>query len=225
MTNRSLLAALGALLATACGNSTKLSLSARAGGSAAAAATAALTAGPGVDVTRVRIVVDRIRFEASASSDAGTSSSDADQVVAGPYLIDLSGAALAGGLTQVFDVEAKAGTYQDLRFRVHKLDGGDAQFPGMAGLSIAVDGTVSGAPFAFTSALDEEQRRDATFAVASDRSNNVTLRIDSAAWFAGDGGALLDPRVEANRSRIEANIKASIDAFDDDDRDGEHDVR
>ncbi|MFL5270955.1 MAG: hypothetical protein ACJ79E_02655 [Anaeromyxobacteraceae bacterium] len=225
MTNRSMLAAICAILATGCGSSTKLSLSARASGTAAAAAATALSAGPGVDVTRVRIVVDRLRFESSASSDAGAPSGDADEVIAGPYLIDLSGAALAGGLTQVFDVEARAGTYRDLRFRVHKLDGSEAQFAGMTGLSIAVDGTVSGAAFAFTSALDEEQRRDATFAVASDRSNNVTLRIDPAAWFAGDGGALLDPRDAANRSRIEANIKSSIDAFDDDDRDGERDLR
>jgi hypothetical protein len=226
------LAAATAAALAACSSGTKLSLSAKTGSGAAAAsspetAASALSAGGGVDVTRVRIVVERIKLERVATPVASDGGSDTtspdDELVTGPYLIDLQGAALSGGISQVFEVDAKAGTYKDLKFRIHKLESGATQFEGMAGLSIAIDGTVGGAPFTFTSSLDEEQEREGTFEIAAEKANNVTLSIDPSAWFVGDGGAPLDPRNGANRSRIESNIKASIDAFDDDDRDGRRD--
>jgi hypothetical protein len=56
------------------------------------------------------------------------------------------------------------------------------------------------------------------------RSIFVTLSIDPKSWFAGGAGTRLDPSDAANRRAIEANIKASVDAFEDDDRSG-HDDR
>ncbi len=214
-----------AALVAGCGSSSgKLALSAGIAAPAAttAAAVGALAAGSGIEVSRVRMVVDQIKLEV-----AGSGGSSGDELVAGPYLIDLSGAALAGGLTQVFDVDAQAGTYQKLKFRIHKLEGGDAQFPAMSGLSIVVDGTIDGAQFSFQSDLDEEQERGGQFQISSGAGDNVTLSIDPSAWFLDEGGARIDPRDTATsrslRSLIERNIKSSIDAFDDRDRNGAHD--
>jgi hypothetical protein len=219
-----------ALALAACSSEpTRLSLTARTGGAtarlAAPAAGAALSAGPGVNLTRVRLVIDRIRLD--PSSDAGVPSPDGgvagEQLVTGPFLVDLSGAALESGLTQVFEVDAAPGDYRRFRFRVHKLDGGDRQFPDMAGLSMRVEGTFQGAPFTFTSAVDEEQEREGLFTVSPDAANNLTLAIDPSGWFS-DGGAAVSPiAAQADgslRSGVEGRIKDSIDAFDDDDRDG-----
>jgi hypothetical protein len=210
-----------ALLAAGCGSSTKLSLSTRAG---TASAAGALTAGGGVDVTHVRIVVERIELEAAGTRSAD-SSGDApeDEIVTGPFLIDLQGTALAGGIAQVFEVDAKPGTYKNLKFKIHKLSGGDPQFPGMADLSISIEGTIGTKSFTFTSKVDGEQEPIVdTFTISDGKANNVTLSIDPSGWFAKNGTPL-DPTDEANRSEIERNIKASFKAFDDDDRNGKHD--
>jgi hypothetical protein len=87
---------------------------------------------------------------------------------------------------------------------------------------VVVNGTYRGAPFTFSSSLDEEQEREGTFTLG-DGNDNITLDIDPSRWFVGAGGTTLDPSSTANRSQIESNIKASIDVFDDDDRDGRDD--
>jgi hypothetical protein len=239
---RSLTASLALVLVGACSSSgTKLSMSARTGTATAAAATSAgaakrLTGGGGVNLTRVRMVIERIKLEpatdggSSSSSDAGADGGvPGEDVILGPYLIDLSGAALDGGLTQVFDADAVPGTYKEIKFKIHKLDGGDTQFPEMAGLSINLDGTTSsGATFKWTSSLDEEQEHEGTFVIQDGSSNNVTLTIDTSRWFVDpDNGAPIDPIAAQTdgslRSKVESNIKASIDAFDDDNHDGRHD--
>jgi hypothetical protein len=218
-----LLLALAAALLGGCGSPT-LSLSARAGGAPAAGlARGALSVAGGATIDEVRLVIRRVRLDAGGGSDGGSGSSEVE-VAAGPFLVDLAGALLdSGAVATVLDAEVKEGTYRRLRFDIHKLSGGeatgDARLAAMAGTSVVVTGTFHGAPFTFSSALDEEQEREGTFQVGSG-SNNVTLSIDPSRWFVDGSGAGLDPSDPSNRSRIEASIKASIDAFDDDDRDG-----
>ena len=216
-----------ALLAAGCGSSTKLSLSTSAGSGTSGAA---LTAGPSgeLKITRVRMVVDRIKLVSVNSADDSSTDSPNDEVVAGPYLIDLKDAALDSGITQVFQVDAKAGTYKNLKFRIHKLDSNESQFPEMSRQSIIVEGTVNGSPFTpFTSDVNEEQKVQGTFNLADGQENNVTLSIDPSGWFTAADGTLLDPNLAVNngeiRSKIEAKIKASIKAFDDHDRNGKRD--
>jgi hypothetical protein len=220
-----------ALVAGCSSGSTRLSLSTRAGTAAAAGlgagqATSRLVAGPNVALTRVRVVIEQIRLDpvsdGGSSSDGGVAG---EQLVTGPFLIDLSGAALdAAGLSQVFEVDAQPGDYRRLRFKIHKLDGGATQFPEMAGLSMKLEGTFNGAPFVWTSTLDEEQEREGTFTVTADTANNVTLAVDASGWFSdGAGGAISPIAAQTDgslRSNVENNIKASIDAFKDDDRNG-----
>ena len=89
-----------------------------------------------------------------------------------------------------------------------------------------LEGTIDAQSFTFTSSLDEEQEREGLFRIQSDQDNDITLVIDAAGWFL-DGATRLDPRLAATdgsiRSIIESNIKASIDVFDDEDRDGRED--
>jgi hypothetical protein len=227
-----------AALLAGCSDSTKLSLSARTGSATAplAAGTSAqpLNAGPGVTLSRVRMVIAQIKLDPASdggSSDGGSSSDGGvagEETVAGPFLIDLSGAALDGGLVQVFQVDFQPGDFRKLKFKIHKLEDGDTRFAGMARLSIIVEGTyvpaAGGAaqPFTFTSSLDEEQEREGTFTLTADATSNLTLAIDTSGWFS-NAGSLIDPVQAQNgtlRSEVERNIKGSIDAFDDDDRNG-----
>src|SRR5262249_33800268 len=112
-----------------------------------------------------------------------------------------------------------------IKFEIHKIEDGEAAAPtfaGMAGKSLIIDGTVDNKPFSFSSSLDEEQEREGTFTVGS-KTNKGTLTTDPTGWFASNGQRLdpSDPNVD--RSKIEQNIKASLDAFEDDDRDGRRD--
>jgi hypothetical protein len=229
---RSLLLSLTAIVAVGCsGNAeTRLTLGAKAG-SGATASGAALTAGPDVELSRVRMVVDRIKLYRGPSDGSGQS----DEVATGPFLLDLGGAALDSGLKQLFTVDVPADTYDRVKIRIHRLEDGSAALPEMMGVaggafeghrvSIRAEGTRFGAPFVFESGLDEEQEYFGTFVMDEGESNHVSLAIDVSVWFldADNPGVPLDPADPSHRSKIENNIKGSIDAFDDDDRNGRHD--
>jgi hypothetical protein len=142
----------------------------------------------------------------------------------GPFLLHLAGAALDGGVTQEFSIEVPAGTYDELRFIVHKLE--DGQRIGVPELdrpraSIAMSLTVDGTDhLTFTSELNEAQRFGGTFVVEEGSTpDNVTISIDPSGWFQ-DGNGFLDPRDAGSRQGIEDAIRTSIDAFEDDDRNG-----
>jgi hypothetical protein len=53
--------------------------------------------------------------------------------------------------------------------------------------------------------------------------NNVTINFALNKWFLGPNGEPLDPRDPAAHATIEANILESIDAYMDDNRDGNPD--
>ena len=222
----------------ACGGST-LSLSTHTGPPSAATAfspSRALTLSNGIVLTRVRVVVSEVTLE-PADTTATVSvpgSVDAkvegeDEIEAGPFLLDLAGATLDGGAVQkLSDASFKAGTYHEIKFKIHKPEGsengvaGNAAVKEMADMkaSVIVDGTIGTATFTFISALEAQQKSEGTFDLKS--GSNVTLNVDETTWF-GSGTALLDPRNEANRSQIESNIRASFRAFKDDGRKGHSD--
>src|SRR5437764_12373975 len=86
---------------------------------------------------------------------------DCDELEAGPILVDLP----LGGIERMFEATVPAGTYDELRFQIHKpSDNGDAAdqafltaHPDFAGISIRMEGTFNGAAFTYTSALDVDQ--------------------------------------------------------------------
>ncbi|MFL5303127.1 MAG: hypothetical protein ACJ79R_22575 [Anaeromyxobacteraceae bacterium] len=152
---------------------------------------------------------------------------DADEIRVGPFLVDLTGDALAtGGLSKVFDGVVPPGTYRELKVVVDvvppALAGADAGLADMNGKSVIIDGKLDGTAFSFTSSLHAEAKRETTLVVGASTAN-VTLTVDPGAWFKAADGSRLDPSAPASKPQIEANIKASVDAFDDDDHDGRDD--
>lgn len=177
---------------------------------------------------------DETRTVPATSADNGTDGgggTDGDAggetvVKLGPLVIDLSGAQLDGGVTLLFDESVPAGTYDELRFQIHKLTPGETvSDPDFTpnGHSILLDLTVDGTPFTFSSDLTAVSEIEGPFKVADGGTINVTVTVDPTGWFTAADGSFLDPRVEANRSAIELNIEKSIRGFEDDDRDGEPD--
>jgi hypothetical protein len=69
------------------------------------------------------------------------------------------------------------------------------------------------------SSLTAEFKIEGDIVVSATKSNNLTLSLDPTKWFV-TGTTFLDPRVDANKAAIVANIQVSLDAFEDDDRSG-----
>lgn len=213
----------------ACSGGSQLSLSARAGsGSAVAIAPNALTLSNGITVDRVRIAIREVELErASAQPDEAR---DAQEFEAGPFVLDLSGTALNGTVQQLMVNDIPAGTYRELKFKVHPPSATDSTDPAVqamaaaqpGGASIIVEGQIDGQPYTFMSALDVEEQFEGTFTFTGG-AQNVTLNVDPSSWFGGTGSTRLDPRIAGNKSAIESNIQASMKVFEDDDRDGQDD--
>lgn len=231
---------------------------AAAGVSASAAAPGGVPAegtsldlGNGISLDRVRVVVRKLKLEGALASESAPGApcvrddspdgrsdlehehDDEAEPVVGPFLVDVSGAALAaGGVAQAFDGAVPPGSFHELKFVIGPVTaaeaGSDPKLTELAaaGASLIVDGSVATAegrvPFTFTSSLKAQIEREGRFVVADGQGNNITLTLGPAGWFGG-ASALLDPRDPANRAAIEARIKASIAAFEDDDCDGHDD--
>ena len=155
---------------------------------------------------------------------------DCDELRIGPYLLDLP---LDNGPARSFTVDVPAGTYREVRFKVHKANRAeDAAFvtahPQFDQRSVRVVGSWNGVPFVFTSDVSAEQETEFAppLAVDGTTGTDLTLFVDLPSWFVVDD-VLVDP-AQANdqqplASQVKNNIKASIRAFEDDDRDGEDD--
>lgn len=229
-----------ALAATACGGSRtagRMSVAATAVAPATPSAGGALELGQGITVTRVRLAVASVKLEAGgdaggepapsggagggddgishAATEHGSSGDGDAEARVGPFTVDLSGDALAGGVRRVFDGDVPAGAYRELAIEIAPVDAGALST--MGGRSVIVDGTLDGAPFTFSSALRAVQKAEGAFTVAADgASSRVTLSVDPHGWFAGPDRRL-DPTSEADRATIEANVAASIRVSRDDD--------
>jgi hypothetical protein len=167
------------------------------------------------------------------SSDS-SSADDCEELEFGPVLLDLP---LGGGAAQAFTVEVAAGTYDELEFEIHKPeddgDANDAAFlaahPDFRRISIRVTGTYNGMPFTYTTDLGEEQERALVppLTLATSAVTDLTLFVDIDEWFRTGAGTLVNPASAnedgPNESLVENNIENSIDAFEDDDRDGDDD--
>lgn len=155
---------------------------------------------------------------------------------AGPYLLDLP---LGPGVEKAFSVVVDTGTFNEVRFKIHKprRDEGDPRdiafleaHPGFDQISIRVVGSFNGEPFVFTTDLDAQQRLALVppLVVADAMQNvDVTIKVDVSGWFTDGAGGLVDPATASNdgenESLVKDNIRDSFRAFRDDDRDGEDD--
>ncbi len=178
-------------------------------------------------ITKAQVVLRTIELKPVEAALCGSGvSGGCEDIELGPVLVDLP---LVAGAQQQFSVHIPSGTYDEIDFEVHKVT---TQDPAtlqnlLLNRSIHVEGTFDGQAFTFESELDVEQELALSPAlVVTDTTTltNLTIRIALDTWFrAATGGTLLDPRDTGNRSVIEENIKVSLKAFEDHDRDGEID--
>lgn len=186
-------------------------------------------------LTRVQLVLGEVELKTAATVDCDNSGPGHDpncaEIDIGPALVDLP---LAAGVQTDMTVTIPEGTYREIEFELEAADddsGPEAVFlaanPGFRRTSVKVEGTFNGQPFTFTSAVEAEMEFHLNPPmVVGAGGANVTVFVDVSSWFRAAGGGVIDPRpanlTAALRSAIEANIRASFQAFGDDDRDGRH---
>jgi hypothetical protein len=201
--------------------------------------------GNSITFESVRMVMREIELERSDSdiscgSDDGDSdvddADDCEEIEYGPLVFDVP---LGAGPARAVSVEVGAGSYGKLEFEIHKPESSDdaafvAANPEFDGVSIRVTGTYTpagGSPqsFSYASDLDVEQEQEFSppLAVADGQAAELTLFVDLDGWFRTEGGALIDPATandgQPNEGQVKSNIETSLNAFEDDDRDGEDD--
>jgi hypothetical protein len=176
------------------------------------------------------------RLETS-SCDSISTNGDCEEFEAGPVLATFP----LGATNSVaaVSVNAPAGQYDKLEFEIHKTDttsSSEAAFiaanPDFKDISIRVTGTFSHVgsrnDFVFTQDLDasEELAFSPPLSVVDGTPANLTVRLDVSTWFV-NSGALIDPTTAnvggPNEGIVQNNIKNSVDAFEDDNRDGRDD--
>lgn len=182
-------------------------------------------------ITRARIVLREIDLKRLETPDCtGDSIVGCEEVELGPVLVDLP---LDVGAQQQFDIEIPTGTYSRIDFEIHKVGDSDPAdlafrqaYPEFADLSIRVEGTFNGQAFSFVSDVNVEQELDLVPAVVVDSTTNtnVTIFVNLDAWFRAMTGDLVDPATAneggPNEGLVTDNIKQSLEAFEDPDRDG-----
>ena len=184
-------------------------------------------------VDKVEIVLKQIELKSVSVADcdlvpqpAGCTDFKTD-----PLVLDLP---LGIGAQQLIAVDIPPGTYSKVEFEIHKLSSGDtrsaalrAARPDLVDRSIRVVGKFNGTAFIFESDLDVEQELTLAppMVINSTTSTNLTIRFTIANWFRTQAGALVSPMTAnkggANESLVKENIKSSMKAFKDDDRDGD----
>ena len=186
----------------------------------------------------VQLVLREIELKRveAAACDSISGNGDCEEFESGTTLVSLPLGATA--TEAVVAINAPAGMYDMLEFKIHKPESSDdaafiAANPDFNGISIRVTGTYSQAgtrsDFTFTSDLDASQEVSLSppLTVTDGQPANVTLRVDIANWFV-NGSALVNPATgntgQANESLVRGNIEASFQAFRDDNHDGHDDA-
>lgn len=184
-------------------------------------------------LNRVQVVMSEIELESATAPDGCNvvtpTEHDCQKLEIGPLLVDLPlGTA---GAVRNFSVAITPGSYDEVEFEIHKPESTDeaafiAQNPDFDGVSIRAEGTYNGTPFIYTSDLDVEMEIDLAppLTVIDGAATDLTLFVDLGTWFRDAGGTLVDPasanKGQPNEGVVKENVKASLEAFEDEDRDG-----
>ena len=187
-----------------------------------------------LNITSVQVVLREIELERVEVVDCDVEPEPAgcEEFEVGPLLIDLP---LDGSTTSDISIVIDPGTYDEVEFDLHKVSSGDPEdaafllaHPDMDGKSIVVKGTYNTVAFTYETDLNEERKLDLVpnLVIGEDAPpTNVTIRLDVSTWFVGGSGSLFDPATaakgEPNENVAKDNIKNSIDAFEDEDKDGD----
>jgi hypothetical protein len=208
------------------------SFAAKASVSSPSGFSADLIVGTGGDlvITSAQVVLDGIELSHDDGPNCeGTGEFHCEDVEQSAQLVDIP---LTGVKTQL-TVAVPEGSYQRLDAHIQVPESDDAgvtaflaAHPEFKDVSVRVVGTYgpNKTPFTYTAPIDAklELRFNPPLVVTSG-SNNITVDVDVASWFKDSLGAALDPTAPANAARIAANIRASFNAFEDDNEDGQSD--
>ena len=188
------------------------------------------TAADSLQITEIKILLKDVKLEQESADKitGGGHHGEGDEVVVrvGPFVVNLN---LTGLTTDFVVSDIPAGTYDEIRFKIHKTGGDeippDPEFidgvDSTKRYSVIVKGTYNGIPFIYRSSKTASQklRLDQPLVVEENTMTNLTITVDPLTWFYDDGN-LLDPTDTNNMGKIDHNISASFrNAF----RDNNHD--
>ncbi len=195
--------------------------------------TADLIVGTGGDlvITKAQVVFDGIELSHDDGPNCdGTGEFQCEDVEQSAQLVDIP---LTTGVKTQLTVAVPVGSYQRLDAHIQVPESDDAgvtaflaTHPEFKDVSVRVEGTYgpNKTPFVYTAPIDAQlELRFNPPLVVTSATNNITVDVDVASWFKDSLGAALDPTAPANAARIAANIRASFNAFQDDNEDGQSD--
>jgi hypothetical protein len=158
-----------------------------------------------VDTSAGALLLERVRIAVSEVELEGEEEGDAEFEMEGKRIVPV---ALDGAPTEVAVESVPSGKYVTLGMELTRSTE-------LGSASILVEGTYLDEPFSYASQMRPELEIGLPEpAVLEDGGEaRVAVTFDVAAWFLDASGAGLDPQDDANRERIEANIRASMAAI------------
>ena len=188
------------------------------------AASSGLLVKGGVTVDRFQIVMRSMRLQEAPTS--GVDAPGAEYFGPGPYLLDMSPASLSGGaLTELISkyvVGPKS--YYEMDVDLQPVSAGDVALePSLGplqGRTFRISGkNAQGVSFTFESSVARVLIRPSVYRLGTNH-NNLVVNMAPDDWFVLPDGTALDPADPAAQQKIEENVAASIDAYEDDNMDG-----
>ena len=184
----------------------------------------------GASVSSFRIVMRNLRLQ-SEPTDGSVDSPGAEFIGPGIYLVDLPPSALEDGaftsLISEFHIDPKGLYEMDIDLApvtAAEVQATPALSP-LLGKTWMIEGQdAHGTAFVLESAVARVLVRESVFRIGFNH-NNLDVNIAPNTWFVGPDGGVLEPASTdpGVRAQIEANVAASIDAYEDDDMDGNPD--
>jgi hypothetical protein len=200
-------------------------------GRAQASTPGSLVVTGGATVDKFQIVLRNIRLQ-SEPIDGGSADTPGAAII-GPngYLVDLPGSSLTGGtftpLLGRGDMGAKG--FYEMDIDLSPVTDADStaqpELSPLLGRTFEITGhNQAGTPFTIQSTAGLILPRSSVFRMGLNH-NNLDINIAPNQWFGTPDGGTLDPASSdpAVRSQIEQNVLDSIDAYEDDDMDGNPD--
>lgn len=186
-------------------------------------------------ITKAQVILREVELKRTSttlcmddSSSVDSSNDDCEELSIGPFLVDIP---VTDNTVTTITATVPPDTYREIEFEIHKL-GDDtpaeralvAAYPEFDANSVRVEGTFNGTPFVFFSDVNAELEFEfGVPVVITEENHNVTIQFDLRRWFRS-GSTLIDPATAnkggPNENLVRDNIRMSILAFGDDDRNG-----
>ncbi len=174
-------------------------------------------------IDSVKVLIKSVKFKPASNNDSV-------DIKIGPMIVNLSS---NNTVNQIAVNSIPAGSYDRVRFRIHKPEGGeviaDPEFNTGTSenerFSVIVKGKFNGTAFVYRSKKSAEQfvSFQLPLTVTETSTENITLVVNPYSWFK-KSNALLNPSLAANENDIDNNIKTSFNkAYKDTNKDGKPD--